>query len=63
MNVHSRHPERTARYRMDWCRRTAGHAGRAHGAEQLAAWFRARYDQTAPETRVRQFVVPRSACA
>ncbi len=34
------------------------------GARQrLAAWFRTRYDQTAPATRVRQVAILRSACA
>src|SRR5216684_2566208 len=31
--------------------------------ERLAAWFRRRYDQTAPATRVRQLAILRSACA
>ena len=31
--------------------------------ERLAAWFRTRYDQTAPATRVRQLAILRSACA
>ncbi len=30
---------------------------------QLTAWFRERYDRTAPATRVRQFAILRSACA
>jgi integrase len=34
-----------------------------HAAEQLAIWFRGRYDQTAPATRVRQLAILRSACA
>ena len=34
-----------------------------HAAEQLATWFRGRYDQTAPATRVRQLAILRSACA
>ena len=29
---------------------------------RLASWFRARYDQTAPATRVRQLAILRSAC-
>jgi integrase len=32
-------------------------------AEQLAVWFRGRYDPTAPATRVRQLAILRSACA
>jgi len=32
-------------------------------AEQLAAWFRTRYEHTAPTTRVRQLAILRSACA
>ena len=31
--------------------------------KRLAAWFRTRYDQTAPATRVRQLAILRSACA
>jgi len=31
--------------------------------ERLAAWFRGRYDQTAPATRVLQLAILRSACA
>ncbi len=34
-----------------------------HAALQLAAWFRGRYDQTAPATCVRQLAILRSACA
>jgi integrase/recombinase XerD len=33
-----------------------------HASEQMAAWFRGRYDQTAPATRVRQLAILRSAC-
>src|ERR1700674_1309112 len=32
-------------------------------AEQLAIWFRRRYDQTTPATRLRQLAILRSACA
>jgi len=32
-------------------------------AEQLAVWFRKRYQHTAPATRVRQLAILRSACA
>src|SRR5919199_4962320 len=35
----------------------------ARTAKQLADWFHARYDQTAPATRVRQLAILRSACA
>ena len=31
--------------------------------KRLAAWFRTRYDRTAPATRVRQLAILRSACA
>jgi integrase len=31
--------------------------------KRLASWFRTRYDQTAPATRVRQLAILRSACA
>jgi integrase/recombinase XerC/integrase/recombinase XerD len=35
----------------------------AHTAKQLAGWFRRRYGQTAPATRVRQIAILRSVCA
>lgn len=37
--------------------------GQARAVEQLANWFRARYEHTAPATRVRQLAILRSACA
>jgi integrase len=36
---------------------------RRRKAEQLAVWFRKRYQNTAPATRVRQLAILRSACA